>query len=202
MEEDNNKFESIAQDKHEQIWATEIEGKRRIISQGDLKYDTNQDVLVVLPFYYDKIEKKVCQMAVVSGVIIDIIYVRVKQNQLIEIPRETKLRSSPENTSIYTGEKEWAKKLIIHSPRENTDNAIQTYVVKYKIELDEDHVLDKHQLNQVYKEFRSQEHIPFDYDLYVKNNTISVDYRYIMGPTYDCQKLLGSMIRKDAIDIK
>lgn len=202
MEETEDGFENIVQKRHEEIWKTELGGRRRIISQGDLKYDINQDVLVVLPLYFDKTSNEISQMVVVSGVIIDIIHTNVENEQLREIPRETKLRSSPENASIYTGEKEWAKQLIIQSPREDTKNAIQTCVTQYKIELDEDFVLSKSQLDAVYIEFKNIENSPFKYNLSADGDTITVDYRYVMGPTYDCQKLLADMARKDAIKIR
>ena len=65
--------------KHDIVWTLEVTGKRRVISQGDLKYDLDDNILAVLPFYSkDNMAQK---MKVVTGTIIDINNVILPQYQ-------------------------------------------------------------------------------------------------------------------------
>ncbi len=199
MQTPSDIYEDTMRQKHQMIWRSEIDGKRRIISQGDLRFVLNQDVLIVLPFYYDQKTSSVKQMVIVTGIIVNIHYSTVKRKS--EIPRETKLRSSPEANSIYTGSREWAKPLIIQTWKDNTEDAIQTIVTSYSIELDEEFILTKDQMTQVYDFSKTIDCLPFKYDLGVNKALIVVDYRYVMGATYSCQKLLGDILRRDCIKI-
>jgi len=199
MQTQSDRYEDMMRHKHQMIWRKEIDGQRRIISQGDLRFVLNQDVLIVLPFYYDKETSSVKQMVVVTGIIVNIHYSTVKRKS--EIPRETKLRSSPEANSIYTGSREWAKPLIIQTWKDNTEDAIQTMVIGYNIELDDEFALTEEQMSQVYNFSKTIDCLPFKYDLDVNEALIVVDYRYVMGATYSCQKLLGDIMRKDCIKI-
>lgn len=38
---------------HNSVWAETIEGKKRVISQGDLKFDLDQHVMFILPYFLD-----------------------------------------------------------------------------------------------------------------------------------------------------
>lgn len=200
MEEDGD-FNTVIKlsERHDNIWKSELKGKRRIISQGDLRYDINQNVTIVLPVYFDKRENKVKEMMAISGIIVDIFYNEVNDSNFNLIPRETKLHNSSENLSIYGDSSEWAKPLIISSPRENTDDAIQTYIISYKIELSEDYIITENDLKMIYYEFSNLKAIPFKYNLdyCYDTKTIIVDYRYIMGATYDCCRLYSDINRKD-----
>lgn len=192
-------YEDLMRERHESIWKTRLNNKNRIISQGDLRFDLNQNILAVIPYYYDKDSSSVINMRVVTGTIVNINYLIVKPGQ--DIPRQMKLRDSPEKTNIYSGSREWAKSLITTSWKENTSKSIQTYIVSYDVELDDEFVISQKQMDVVNK-FVEEQDLPFRYDLKLKDNVITIDYRYIMSMTYDCKKHLGDIIRKDHYNIK
>jgi hypothetical protein len=78
--------------KNPKVWSNHVNSQRRILSQGDLKFDIGSDIVSVLPCYFDKSTNTLCALYGVRGVILDINYSIVGER---DIPRETKLRCSP-----------------------------------------------------------------------------------------------------------
>ena len=266
------------QRKHDEIWRESINGKRRVISQGDLKFDLGQYVACLLPFYVDKNSSNVKAMVVVSGTIIDINHIEINEDS--DIPRETKLRVSPDSTAVDFGKSntesrrntkytEWASNLIVKDWKfgdggkwktEKSSGEIQTLVVSYKIKLDTEFQLTIDQIEKLTSETKSRSKLPFVYDLQFSTSsppgfgqieptieksqggrtekivrkkkkkrghvptvsavtsksqthsriinsnkiiydTITVDYRYIMGGMSKCKKILADIKRVDRINV-
>ncbi len=161
--------------KHAAIWSKEMDGKRHIVSQGDLKYDLGQEILIILPFYVSK--GVVTTMTAVTGTIIDINYITVQDND--EIPRETISALSPKtgqyskqssktagiNLDMYKDEKEWAKPLTIQNWKDKTIDACQTMVTGYKIKLHDEFILTHDEINMLYNVSHKAGSFPYYYDL-------------------------------------
>jgi hypothetical protein len=193
--------------KHEIVWNLEINGKRRIVSQGDLKYDLDNHVLILLPFYWKN--DRVVKMRVVTGTIVNINSVILSISQ-DDVPRETKLIDSSEDRNIYNdNSRNWAKSLVISNWKENTDSACQTMVTSYVVKLDKSYAVTEEQIKQIYMFSAKKGCLPFNYDLnFYKSDSgsklhdmITVDYRYVMGKTHRCFRLLSEITRTDIIDI-
>ncbi len=271
--------------KHDEIWQEFINEKRRIISQGDLKYDLGQRVMCLLPFYVDRKSSrdemtaiKIKSLSVISGTITDIDCIEVSKND--DIPRETKLRSSPDSSSIdfnrpdqkesketaavrpsrrniYSRDKEWAKNIIVNDWKfgdtskwksdTSVDNEIQTMMVSYKIKLDKEFRLTQEEVDKIQIEVKLRSKLPFSYDLNFSKSepdkpqertpvpitldpkiirkkkkkkgekkivesavtkkteiiydTITVDYRYVMGDVSKCKKVMADIKRVDRITV-
>lgn len=190
-------------------WSPYISGKPRIISQGDLRYQTGMKVIAVLPFYFDVSCNQVKSMFAVEGKIIDVYHCDTEGR---DIPRETKLRSSPIPNLRSQGSIEmswskfeslkdsdyasvdWATPLISNPLIPPVDNVIQTIVTSYKICLNREHYLDKSQISKLNTHARLNGKLPYKYDLKFQENkngefdTIIVHYRYIMGTTRSVYK--------------
>jgi|SRR5579885_1026952 len=191
----------LEETEHDKVWNSEIGNKRRVISQGDLKYDLNDNVLIVLPFYWK--HDKVSKMRTVTGTIVNINSVVLPYNQK-EVPKETKLVE--DKKTIYST-KTWAKSLIADW-RDNPDNSCQTMITSYIIKLDRAYHVTESEIKQIYIISRKKGCLPFNYNLYFSKSEdtnyydiIQVDYRYVMGKTHLCYKLLADMLRVDVVEI-
>lgn len=164
-------------EKHHSVWSPIWDGQKRCISHGDLKYDLGDRVVAVLPIYYgdDGLE----YMSVVIGEIVDIISRPVSQDE--DVPRQSKLRSSPdskpsrkfdatgavdsEGNSIYVDNKpanDWSDALI------NTDSdetLCQTMVIEYVLKLDDKYALTDKQVSNLTSNIHKNSKLPYAYDL-------------------------------------
>jgi hypothetical protein len=191
---DLTELEHKHEEKHASIWATTIGGRRRVVSLGDLKYDLEEEVYILLPFYVEG--KEVVKMKVIKGVIKDIITNIITSKE--DVPRETNLKSFKiGNRTEYV--KSWAKDLVIDNWKDNTNDAYQTMVMSYRIKLSPEFKLTQDQLSQLYKTANTQGCFPFDYDLEYKDSTIEVAYRYLLGTVNECQKIYSGICRKEFI---
>lgn len=219
--------------KHRKIWIPYIDDHPRLISHGDLFYDLEQVVLAVLPFYpvtvqipnlslsgssspdekdrQPAVQTVISPLILVKGVVIDIDDSEVG---LLDIPREMKLRTSPEKDSKWrTSSKlntDWAEAMMAYLPTDSRDGKVQTMVTKLTIKLDEQFWLTGDQVavfNQYQNEHRYSNCLPtrLDYNFQsssLKRNRkgkktidniydiITVPYRYITGTWAACLKTL------------
>lgn len=190
-------LEFRSKNRHDSIWTSRIEGKRRIVSSGDLKYDLEDDVYILLPFYIEK--GNVIKMKIVKGKVKNLEFKIVSNEE--DVPRETNLKSFKiGNHTEYV--KSWAKDLVIEDWKDNTNDACQTMITNYEIELSPEFRLTQEQLTNLYKSAKVEGCLPYDYDLFYQRHVIKVPYRYILGTVYDCQKLYSNICRKDEIKIE
>lgn len=185
--------------RHSAVWAKEINGKRHIVTQGDLKYDLGQEILTILPFYVSN--GAVVKMAAVTGTIVDINYVVVGPDS--EVPRESSSVLSPKNStsfhsnnfhpmnskpnnhnntnntskshystdlSMYRDEKEWAKPLTIQNWKDKTADACQTMVTGYKIKLHEEFILTDDEISLLYSTANKTGCFIYDYNLHFQSS--------------------------------
>lgn len=194
--------------KHGQVWDPVFQDQHRIVSQGDLKYDLGQVVLVVLPFY--PVRSKIEPMVLVKGVIIDINYCALTKE---DIPREIRLRTTPEKEqkwrSSSRGHADWSEVLTTTFPPDPLANRIQTYVQSYKIKLDSLYRMKDPQIKELYSEVSRIGLLPYHYDLHFQSaqtrtskkrkppidgkeyDTIVVPYQYVTGTLSSCLKTLS-----------
>lgn len=181
---------------HDTIWTPIIAGIKRVVSSGDLKYDLEDDVYILLPFYLEK--GNVVKMKIVKGKIKNLEYKIVSEKD--DVPRETNLKSFKiGNNTEYV--KSWAKTLVVEDWKDDSTNICQTMITSYEIELASEFRLTPEQISLLSKIAKSQGCLPYEYDLFCNQNRIRIPYRYILGTIYDCHKLYSGMCRKDSLDI-
>lgn len=230
-------FEEIAEEvnapdeesKHDDIWSAEYEGKPRVISHGDLKFDLGNRIIAVLPIY--PLKGVPTPMAVISGEIVDIHSVCVGDR---DVPREVKLRVSPDGAKIRaeargnTGSRgesiystlAWATSLVVKDWKEER-NRVQTMVVSYKILLDQPFRLNQTEINALFDAVRSTVKLPYLYKTQIQFSTdeppikrkkskarakrvfeyITISYRYVMGLENACKKSLALARRVDISEV-
>lgn len=193
--------------RHNEIWSPVFQEQPRIVSQGDLKYDLGQVVLVVLPFY--PVQSRVEPMVLIKGTIVDIHYQpRTKE----DIPREIRLRITPEKEqkwrSSSRGYSEWSEALTTTFPPDPLANKIQTFVQSYQIKLDPEYRIQALQVKDFYNEVNRIGLLPYRYDLHFQSSqkrsskkkggaeqrsydTIVVPYQYLTGTVASCVKTLS-----------
>jgi len=216
--------------KHQAVWSPEYEGKPRVISHGDLKFDLGNRVVAVLPLYL--LKGKLTQMAVVAGKIVDIYSICVDGK---DVPREVKPRISPDASKFKSDAKGAVTSngdSIYDTPSRTDDlmvkdwkesrNRTQTMVISYKILLDEEFRLSQSETKAIYEAASTVLKLPYRYSTYLKFETdavvpkkkkrskskakqileyVTISYRYIMGLELACKKLLASTKRSDPIAI-
>lgn len=209
--------------KSTKAWATTINDKSRIISQGDLRFHIGMNVIAVLPYYFDLDTNVVKKNFVVDGIITEIFY---REVGTADIPRETKLRSSPipdirskgsvemswskfeslKQTSLNN--LDWAKPMISDYRSPLDPNKVQTIVTSYQLTLNKEHILSKAQIMKLESYVSNDSLLPYKYNLSFKENedgefdTIMVNYRYVMGlkeKVFRKLKTLEPSIRKPKV---
>lgn len=183
-------------------WSLTLKNKSRIISQGDLRFHVGMKVIAVLPFYFDLGSNLVRKNFAVEGIVNEIFYKEVGD---ADIPRETRLRSSPipdlhAKGSVEMGwskfeslkrtkyhNLDWAKPMIAKHGDPVEDNTIQTIVTSYELKLNPDNILSKSQIMKLNTHVANTGILPYKYELGFKKDedgefsSIIVQYRYIMG---------------------
>ena len=198
---------------NQSVWSSTIGGKPRILSQGDLRFNVGSDIVAVLPCYFDKSSNSLCALYGVRGIILDINYVSVGD---WDIPRETKLRSSPLiSSSDQSGDSQrtpspslkesfqsdlsWANDMISDAKCARNPNVIQTVVTSYVILIHKSQRLTTNQVERLYSYVNNNAKLPYKYDLEFGQSgegddnlydKITVRYRYVMGTYHSCIKHL------------
>lgn len=205
--------------KHQTVWSPEYEGKPRVISHGDLKFDLEDRVVAVLPLYL--CDGNLVPMKAITGKIVDITSIRVNGK---DVPREVKLRSSPDASKLQP-KAAWANNLTIKDWKDE-HNRVQTMVTSYKILLDQPFRLNQEKINILYKSAQEMLKLPYRYSTQLLFSSdepvvkkkgkkkkrskvltqrlfeyITVSYRYIMGLESSCKKHLASIKRCDPFNI-
>lgn len=191
-----------AETHRDKIWSSKINDSKRVISQGDLKYDVGDHIIAVLPYYISTGTTQIENLKTIHGTVLDINFIVLNDE---DIPRETKLRYSPDNSNYATREKEWAKELIIKNWKESTSNSVQTMVTSYTVRLDQQFILTHEDVKCLYEHTRALKSFPYIYDLkfsssFVDNDTITIEYQYMMGLHSDCMKFVADSLNKHIKD--
>lgn len=164
---------SIRPERDKQI--DSIDPKRRVITQGDLKYGIGDRVYCLLPVYKNvktgNVENK---LILVPGTIIDANHVTCEPGQA---PRECvqSIRSSKGPN------KSWAKGLTISNWTEE-ETRIQTMIQSYVVDVDPEYTLTWEEAISINEKMNAM-----DLEPYVRSKTqLTVPYRYVLGLIDSC----------------
>ena len=195
--------------KSNEWFSSEINGTRRIVSSGDLRYNIGDLVLILLPYYFDK--SKPVQYFIITGHIRKMITANVAD---LDIPRETKIfvRKKIKKSKENYPDCKWKEQLTINNWKEPiTNDIIQTMVTKYTIEITDDYLLSDVEIRKLQEFIKENSTIPSEYNLNFRNSDtetpiksknnnsgvkckfIDVDYRYVMGTLTNCYKHLSAI---------
>ena len=203
---------------HDKIWSSKVNGRSRLLSMGDLKFDLGQRVIAVLPLYINP-DHQIQKLAVVVGQIVDVISIPVDD---ADIPRLI-------NAKHHKPVQEWAQPLVISDCKENSINRCQTIVTEYKLKLDEEFRLTAEMIKRLKEQASTATRVPYDLkfeqsvelmeELNLKRmvdgkkkrskaskaqepyDTITVHYRYVMGTETACHKFIKRKHQKAKVDI-
>lgn len=206
---------------HDKVWSSSINGRSRLLSMGDLKFDLGQRVVAVLPLYVNH-EHQLDRLALVVGEIVDIVSMPVGDG---DVPRLI-------NAKHHKPVEAWTQPLVITDCKENSTNRCQTIVTGYKIKLDIAHRLTTDDIKRLTAEALATTRLPYEYDLHFEQSpeliaelnlqriasgipgkklpkrskstkaqepydTITVHYRYVMGTEMACRKFIASKRKTD-----
>ncbi len=148
---------------HDKVWSTEIGGRSRVLSMGDLKFDLGQRVIAVLPLYLNQ-NRQFEKLSLVIGEIVDVISTPVGDG---DIPR---LINAKHHTSSSKPLPIWAAPLVMNDCKENSNNRCQTIVTSYKLKLDNVHRLTAEDIRRLKVEVTNTSRLPYEYDLHFEQS--------------------------------
>lgn len=215
-------YEKLSQ--HDTVWSSQVNGQNRLLSMGDLKFDLGQRVIAVLPVYLNQ-DKQVEKLSLVAGEIVDVIskvvgdgdiprLINAKHHKALPdwalplVISDCKENSNNRRQTIVTAYKlrlDSCHRLAAEDIKKLKTEAQENSRLPYEFDLhfeQSPELIDELRNQQLASGNAGKKHgtrskadklrEPYD--------TITVEYRYIMGTESSCRKFIAAKRSNRKVD--